>query len=220
MADHTFGGKAVESATQARTRNRPLPAPPPGGGVMLPPKGVDEQFVREAGSMYGGRMASPFTTGLSKHREAPGFSFPGAGRKLGLVRERKNEDASEPPESSSIGVQLLSENKTLPALSFRKAGAAGGVALSADDELLANEPTSTTYTPQFQAVQPRIPAYGLSDRLGGEKWTDKFAAVTGPGSYDEQGSVGNQVASTKSNAPRATFSTVDRLKFMSDFAIA
>jgi hypothetical protein len=194
--------------------HRPLPKTPQETGASKP-------FSREAGAMYGGRMQSPFTTSLSNFKEAPGFSFTGSSRNLGAsnVKHDENTETNEPPESSSVGVQLLSHNTTMPALSFKRAGV-GGINLSVGEQEEANEPTATTYHPDYQVVKPRIPAYGLSDRLNDEKWTDKFAALTGPGSYEEGGSVGRQALSTKNNAARTTFSTVDRLKFMSNFAIA
>jgi len=212
--DLTMKAQETKADVKPAVKFRPLPKTPGEEGDEMP-------FSREAGSMYGGRMASPFTTSQSKFKEGPGFSFMSSSRGLSgdMAKFDANEECNEPFESSSIGVQLLSENKTLPALSFKRAGV-GGINLSVGDKEQANEPTASTYTPQFQLVKPRIPAYGLSDRLNDEKWSDKFSAMTGPGSYEEGGSVGKQVLGTRGNAPRVTFSTQDRLKFMSNFAIA
>ena len=206
-------GAGKDKAAKKAARHRPLPKTPAG-----PPEPAPTST--EPGAMYGSRMLSPFSSSLSNQPSTPGASFPRSSRGLSAPGGAfdENEETNPPFEGSSIGAQLLSENRTLPALSFKKAGVAG-TGLSAGEEEAAKEPTASTYHPDYRAVKPRVPAHGLSDRLNSEKASDKFAAMTGPGSYDEGGSVGAQQLSTRKSAATATFSTQDRLKFMSSFAI-
>ena len=130
------------------------------------------------------------------------------------TQNAENRQSNDPPESSSFGIQLLSEKPTEWGRSFRRDGATKAN-LSVEEEPDAIEPTSTTYNPKFAVVRERVPAHPFYDRFWNEeKLTDKFAAMTGPGSYEETGGVGRQVLSTRASSATAVFSTADRLKLM------
>jgi len=120
---------------------------------------------------------------------------------------------------SSLGVQVLSESLTSWGSTFNRAGGLKSN-LSVEEEQDGIEPTATTYRPNVDYVKPRAPNHPMYDRLDGVKWSDKFAALTGPGSYEELGSVGVQCESTKANSGKAVFSREDRLKFMGSFAVS
>ncbi len=168
-------------------------------------------------------MQSPFTSTTSNVVQGPAFSFPVTNVGLDALINQSDEDkeaSGEPPDISSIGVQVLSQYENKHGFTFRRSAVEGKTTLSVEEENDSLEPTATTYNPKFEAVVPRIPAAAFSDRLDDVKYTDMFSQMTGPGSYEELGSVGRQVVSTKRSAGNVKFSTEDRLKFMSSFAIA
>ena len=139
-------------------------------------------------------LRSPFASSLSTQTTGPALMFPTGPRPIGITGEQKvdeNEETNDPPEFSSLGVQTLSERRSEWGRSFRRAGGLKSN-LSVEEEQANLEPTATTYHPSYESVNPRAPSHPLYDRLDGDKWSDKFAAMTGPGSYDEGGSVGKQ----------------------------
>ena len=99
-------------------------------------------------------------------------------------------DANIAPHSC-IGVQLLSENPTSHGFTFDKAGG-NNVNLSVDEETDKLEPTASTYRPKYNYVKPSATGGLMSDRPEDVKWTDKFN-LAAPGSYEEGGSLGQQV---------------------------
>ncbi|GMH83485.1 hypothetical protein TrVE_jg1060 [Triparma verrucosa] len=170
------------------------------------------------------RLKSPFADPTSTFENGPS-GIPFSSTPLdSLVRSSNaslldGEEGTDPPNPSSLGVQLLSEDPSFHGFSFQKQGGQKAN-LSVDEENNKLEPTATTYRPKFDYTTERVRGGLFSDRLDSVKWTDKFAAMTGPGSYEEGGSVGRQTLSTKPNAGNATFRMEDRLKFMSSFAVS
>lgn len=167
------------------------------------------------------RLKSPFADPTSTYDTGPsGIPFSSTSRsraKSGGVG-LDEEEGTDFPNPSSLGVQLLSEDPSKHGFTFQKHGGQKAN-LSVDEENNKLEPTSTTYRPKFDFTTDRVRGGLFSDRLDSVKWTDKFAEMTGPGSYEEIGSVGIQSLSTKPNAGNPTFRMEDRLKFMSSFAV-
>ena len=141
---------------------------------------------------------------------------------MGLPKMKKpsvdDDETNEPPNESCLGIQLLSENPTRHGFTFERAGG-NNVNLSVDEETNAMEPTATTYRPKYSYVKPGATGGLMSDRPDEVKWTDKFN-MAAPGSYEESGSLGKQVLSTRLSAGTAPFTQENRLQFLSFFAIA
>ncbi|GMH57089.1 hypothetical protein TrRE_jg900, partial [Triparma retinervis] len=165
-------------------------------------------------------LKSPFSSVLSNRSSGPAMMFPqGSRRPLSpgsrVVVPDPSSQSSDPPDFSSLGVQSLSEMRSEWGRSFLRAGGLKSN-LSASEEHESIEPTSTTYRPLYSLVTERAPSHPMYDRPDGSvKIRDKFEAMTGPGSYEEGGSVGAQTLSTRENSGKAAFTREDRLKFMS-----
>ena len=160
-------------------------------------------------------VKSPFDGATSKSSTAPAWTIGSINDDLKKVTgggEKDDEVAqSEPADSSSIGVQLLSDNKSVHGHMFLKAGTRADDWGSADRA----EPTSTTYRPKNEYLYERQPSWGLVSRIeGGEAPDEKFRSFVGPGSYDEMGGTGDQVLSQRKSAGRAVMSTDERAKYL------
>ena len=130
----------------------------------------------------------------------------------------------DPPDYTSIGVQIMSERLTSPALSFLRAGVGGQADLSGVGlgETRA-EPTATTYRPDAGAVKPRASRARITGRAAEEDGRLGENPFVGPGSYEIVGALGPQVESTKKWGGTVVIGGAGKdnfMKHLSDFAIA
>jgi len=163
------------------------------------------------------KMQSPFVTKTSHFTTAPSWTIASINDDLKKAtisdkfQGESNFGESEPPDCSSIGVQLLSHNKSTHGMSFMQAGT------RPDDfkDPGRIEPSSTTYRPRDAITREKSPAWGLVGRIEtGQGPDEKFKSFTGPGSYEEGGGHGSQVLSHRKSAPNPVFSEDERSKHL------